>query len=264
MKNTLFITLLILTLAGACPAQTQFAIAVGGTGGDDAYSIFQTSDGGYAVAGGTTSFGAGDWDLFFVKFSLTGSVEWSRAVGGTSLDFGYSVVQTSDGGFAVAGRTESFGAGSYDFFLVKFDSEGNTCIGEEVFPIVTDITDSIIITDVSPIVNDVTPIVKEVSPTITEASPTVTEICTDDIVETIIKPQGLEITVLPNPFNSSCAISAPKGAKVEIFDIDGRKIAELADGQRTWTPNKEIGSGIYLVRATTEDKTITKRIVLMK
>jgi len=103
----------------------QWAEAVGGTGTDRDKSVIQTSDSGFAVAGYTGSFGAGSNDLFLVKFNSSGSVQWAKAVGGTSGDYGYSVIQTSDSGFVVAGYTESFGAGSYDLFLVKFNSLGS-------------------------------------------------------------------------------------------------------------------------------------------
>ena len=65
-------------------------------------------------------------------------------------------------------------------------------------------------------------------------------------------------------FNSSCAISAPKGAKIVVFDIDGKKIAELADGQRIWTPEKELGNGVYFVRAKIGEQTMTKRVVYLR
>ena len=51
------------------------------------------------------------------------SAMWSQTYGGTSNDVAYSLVVTSDGGFAVAGYTESVGAG--DFWLVKTDADGN-------------------------------------------------------------------------------------------------------------------------------------------
>ena len=122
-KREIFLLSLFL-LAGACLAQTQFARAVGGTDYDWGYSVVQTADGGFAVAGFTESFGAGYYDFFLVKFSAAGAVEWSRAVGGTNGDYGRSVVQTADGGYAVAGYTGSFGAGDYDLFLVKFSPAG--------------------------------------------------------------------------------------------------------------------------------------------
>ena len=77
-------------------------------------------------------------------------------------------------------------------------------------------------------------------------------------------PDELSVSVSPNPFNSSCRISAPKNAIVEIFDINGRCIAEFGGGDQIWKPEASVGSGIYLVRAKIGDKNITKRIVYLK
>ena len=253
----------------------QWARAVGGTGDDGGISTFyyplaglvQTSDDGFAMVGYTYSFGAGGNDLFLVKFTSTGAVEWSRAVGGTGYDDCSSVVQTSDGGFAVAGETNSFGASTSDLFLVKFDAAGNTCLGAAISPTVTTVTPSV----ASPSLSVASP-----SPTVTVVTPTVTEICTDfDVTEIIIKPQGFEIAVSPNPFNSSCDISAPFGAKIEIYDLQGKCVgAGLVPAQQQgdhegrpyiWHPEKEMGSGIYLVKATTKNGlTATKRIMYLK
>jgi uncharacterized delta-60 repeat protein len=98
--------------------------AIGGTNGDYANSIQQTSDGGYIVAGGTNSFGAGG-DILIIKLDSSGNIQWSRAIGGTDDDYANSIQQTSDGGYIVAGYTYSFGAGSYDFLIIKLNSSGN-------------------------------------------------------------------------------------------------------------------------------------------
>jgi len=97
----------------------------GGTGDDETYALVQTSDGGYALAGLTTSFGVGNMVPWLVKTDATGSMQWNKTYGGTSNDAAYSVVQTSDGGYALAGLTRSFGAGSTDFWLVKTDAAGS-------------------------------------------------------------------------------------------------------------------------------------------
>jgi hypothetical protein len=103
----------------------QWAKTYGGGNYDGAFSVQQTSDGGYIVAGVTNSFGAGDRDLFLIKTDANGNVQWAKTYGGTSWDGAESVQQTSDGGYIVAGETSSFGAGSYDFLLIKTDANGN-------------------------------------------------------------------------------------------------------------------------------------------
>jgi hypothetical protein len=97
----------------------------GGTADDSAEAVVQTSDGGYALAGYTRSFGAGSYDFWLVKTNEYGDVEWNQTYGGEDIDYAYALVEASDGGYAIAGYTESFGAGSYDFWLVKTDNYGN-------------------------------------------------------------------------------------------------------------------------------------------
>jgi hypothetical protein len=96
----------------------------GGTSEDKAYSVIQTNDGGYALAGSTNSFGAGGNDFWLVKTDTHGSVQWNMTYGRASNDEAYSVIQTSDGGYALGGFTNSSGHGGYDFWLVKTDSTG--------------------------------------------------------------------------------------------------------------------------------------------
>jgi hypothetical protein len=103
----------------------QWAKTYGGTGWDEASSVQQTSDGGYILAGYTSSFGAGGDDIFLIKTDANGNLQWAKTYGGTSEDWAHSVQQTSDGGYIVAGTTWSFGAGYYDIFLIKTDANGN-------------------------------------------------------------------------------------------------------------------------------------------
>ncbi len=97
----------------------------GGTGFDAALSLVVTSDGGYAIAGFTSSFGAGNNDFWLVKTDSSGNMIWNKTYGGTADDRVYSLVVTSDGGYALAGYTSSFGVGGGDFWLVKTDASGN-------------------------------------------------------------------------------------------------------------------------------------------
>jgi len=97
----------------------------GGESFDPAISLVATSDGGYAIVGFTSSIGAGAADFWLVKTDSSGNMVWQQAYGGTGDDRAYSVVAASDGGYALAGYTNSFDSEDYDFWLVKTDSSGN-------------------------------------------------------------------------------------------------------------------------------------------
>ena len=96
----------------------------GGPSLDTVLSVLETSDGGYMVAGYTVSFGAGGADVWLIKTNATGTVQWNQTYGGPNNDVGWSVVETGDGGYAIAGRTDSYGAGGADFWLIKTNATG--------------------------------------------------------------------------------------------------------------------------------------------
>lgn len=102
-----------------------WAKSIGGTGNDNAYSITTTVDSAYVAVGLTTSAGAGDRDILAVKLDKNGNIVWTKTYGGTGDDRANSIQQTIDGGFVISGVTNSFGAGSYDFNLIKIDASGN-------------------------------------------------------------------------------------------------------------------------------------------
>jgi uncharacterized delta-60 repeat protein len=91
---------------------------------DDAYSIQQTSDGGYIVAGYTRPFGAGIYDFWVLKLKSDGTVSWQKTYGSAGDDFAYSIQQTTDGGYIVAGETDFSDADSGDFWVLKLRSDG--------------------------------------------------------------------------------------------------------------------------------------------
>lgn len=98
---------------------------IGGSKWDEGYSVQQTTDGGYIITGYTRSQGSGNKDVFLVKTNTEGNTTWQKAYGGTENDWGFFVQQTSDGGYIVAGRTESYGSGGYDIYLIKTNPNGN-------------------------------------------------------------------------------------------------------------------------------------------
>ncbi len=105
----------------------QWTKTIGGKNADGGSSIIQTSDGGYAIAGYTESFGAGGADVYVVKLDAKGNLQWTKTIGGKYADGGSSIIQTSDGGYAIAGSTTSFGAGEWDVYVVKLDRNGDAC-----------------------------------------------------------------------------------------------------------------------------------------
>ncbi len=103
----------------------QWSKTFGGTGFDKAYSVQRTSDSGYVIAGITNSSGNGEFDAWLIKTDAGGNMQWDRTFGGTNNDGVFSVQQTSDGGYILAGETWSYGAGYVNAWLIKTDASGN-------------------------------------------------------------------------------------------------------------------------------------------
>ena len=97
----------------------------GGSGEDRAYSLIQTTDGGYAIAGGTSSKGAGSLDFWLLKLDNSGNVIWDQTYGGIGKEWATSLIQTTDGCYAMAGCTTSKGSRGLNFWIIKVDAEGN-------------------------------------------------------------------------------------------------------------------------------------------
>ncbi|MCD4816473.1 MAG: hypothetical protein K8R06_08750, partial [Methanosarcinales archaeon] len=103
--------------------QEQWNRTLGGTGDEEVEFVRQTADGGYILMGNTNSYGAGSFDIWFVKVNSNGNMQWNNTFGGIGQDKAYSISQVP-GGYIIAGGTESYGAGDSDFWLVKTDTNG--------------------------------------------------------------------------------------------------------------------------------------------
>ena len=116
----------------------QWQRFLGGTGRDELKDIQLTADGGYIVAGSSSSVDGdicsnkGNQDFFIVKLSSSGTTEWRKTCGGSGNDVANSVFETSDGGYIVSGYSYSnngdvsgnHSIGKADAWLVKLSFPG--------------------------------------------------------------------------------------------------------------------------------------------
>lgn len=105
---------------------TLWTKTYGGSGFEYSYTVQQTTDGGYILSGETYGFGAGPSDVYLIRTDSIGNTLWTKTYGGSGYEGGWSVQQTTDNGYIVAGWADSFGAGSVDAFLIRTDSNGDT------------------------------------------------------------------------------------------------------------------------------------------
>lgn len=133
MRKLICIFIFSLSLSGVfaqsfkMPADTEFFYLYGGANPDVGRCIKETPDGGYIIAGTSSSFGPGDASVYLVKTDSMGKHLWSGTYGGTQNDWGYSVEVTADSGYFVAGYSNSFNpSNGYDAYYFKTDKNGAT------------------------------------------------------------------------------------------------------------------------------------------
>lgn len=112
------ILILIFTSGASATPEEEWNKTFGGTGNDVATYAQQTLDGGYILAGYTFVSGARD-DALLIKTDENGNEQWNKTFGGAGDDRAYSVQQTSDGGFILAGVS------NFDGLVIKTDENGN-------------------------------------------------------------------------------------------------------------------------------------------
>jgi len=241
----------------------------GGNDTDYFEKIIQTMDGGFAMTGRTESYGAGEYDIYTVKTDSHGNEEWSATFGGADNDYGYSIYQTSEGGYIVCGATYSFGAGGSDLYIVKTDSAGN---------MIWDMTKGNTDYDYGSSILQLTNGDLVAGGMLNSSSAWL--ICFDNDTHVlnngIMKPPS-EFALYPsnpNPFNQSTVISyqLPVSGAVSllVYDITGREVAKLVDGYQNAGDHEVIfdvgnlSSGIYFAQLSANGQIQSQKLVLMK
>jgi hypothetical protein len=153
----IFIVISITNISLHSQPSIEWQKCLGGSSDDEAYSVQQVADGGYIVAG-TTSSNDGDVignhaqftrDYWILKFDNSGNQQWQKFLGGTDSEDVGAIQQTADGGYIVTGSAISNDGdvignhGSLDFWMVKLDINGNIqwqkCLGGTNIEIAHDI-----------------------------------------------------------------------------------------------------------------------------
>ncbi len=252
---------------------TLWTKTYGGDQPDWGESVQQTSDGGFVITGWTYSFGVTDYysDIYLLKTDQNGDTLWAKTYGGSKNDGGNSVQQTSDGGFIIAGKTESFGAGSCDIYLVRTNSRGDTLwtktfggeYNDEGFSVQqTEDKGYVVVGQI-----ELTGGWNEVYLIRLEKDSTNIQ---EDIPNNYINLNDFIIS--NNNGNISIRYSIPYSThvKLEAYDIKGKLVKVITDKfiqKGSYSVNwdiKRFGSGVYFIKLSTNGSAVSEKITLIK
>jgi len=97
----------------------------GGANWDEGHSLALDSESNIYITGYTSSYGAGMQDICFIKYNNSGDLQWNYTWGGSSPDYGYGMEIDTSNNIYITGRTDSFGSGTSDVVLIKYNTSGN-------------------------------------------------------------------------------------------------------------------------------------------
>ena len=243
----------------------------GGDFWDSGFSIQLTSDGGYILAGSTSNSDY-IWNIRLIKTDNSGDLLWKKTYGSFYYEcYGQSVQQTIDGGYIVAGYTESYGAGGMDFWLIKTDSTGRVEWSETYGGSGDDFADVIQQTA------DGGYIVVGTTYSFGRGGGDVwlLRLAPDIDEETNNLPTKFALNQnYPNPFNPSTtiefALPKPEYVELNVFNILGKEVAiivskSLNQGNHTYQfDGKNLASGVYYYQLMAGDYREVKKMILLR
>jgi len=248
----------------------------GGSNQDFGLAVDQTSDGGYIITGNTISFGAGAEDVYLIKTDANGDTLWTKTFGGPFSDVGYSVKQTTDGGYIIGGLTGSFGSGVYDVYLIKTDAGGSEEWSKTFGGAGNEQSYTVEQTDDGGYV----------------LSGQTSSIGAGDADAYVIKTNNMGLTDVqiehnsqlpefffleqnyPNPFNPTTKIRyhlpSTKYVRLKVYNVLGIEVASLVNQVMsagtydvTYTP-EGLSSGVYLYQLQAGELIQSKKLILLK
>ncbi|MFY9310364.1 MAG: T9SS type A sorting domain-containing protein [Bacteroidia bacterium] len=232
----------------------------GGAGDEWAYSIQETTDNGFILAGYTTSFGEGDADYYVLKTNSTGDTIWTRTFGGTLTEYGTAIRQTPDNGFAVIGYGQSSAVGSFDFYFAKTDTNGNGICNQNSTNTLVNSPTSTVTTPSLTVSSG--GIKSSTTPTISNGT-TINSLCTNVGVQPL-ESNNLALSFYPNPAQQSFTIQLPtqQTFTLSVTDITGRTVYTNKNTTGNITVDASgFSSGVYFVKAVNERTVLTGKLV---
>jgi hypothetical protein len=245
---------------------TLWTKTFGGPGNEYGQSLTQTADGGYVLGGYTNSFGNGNYDAFLLKVNANGDTVFTRSFGGYNDDEANAVFQTSDGGYALSGQTNSFGKGGYDFYFVKTDANGNSSCFQTNIHAAKKTTVTFVNTVAMK--QDTIHVVAATDHPIIYTGAAVLDNCvTVGINE--LKIKNAELRIFPNPANSNFTIYLADfsgKAKINITNLFGENVYAFSGEMMH---QKELNSadftnGTYFIQVVAEGRIHNGKILVNK
>lgn len=244
---------------------TLWSKTFGGPGTEWCHSICLTGDGGFALSGETWSYGAGKNDVFVVKTTGNGILQWSKTYGDTMFDHSRAIRQTSDNGYVLGCNSSSLGGANAGFYMVKTDSAGNSgCNTWYSGPLVRT---HAIQTAAQP-VSTWQPTFTVTNPaTLTGSGTVVTPFCTNVGINEWDPDANNALLIYPNPntgvFTIEIQLPDYNNIDIQIFNTLGQLIDTFPmSGNKHTIDITNYENGIYSVRLTGENFVATQRVIV--